>query len=212
MDSATTIPKLVQSAGAWGVFSLMGVDRDPFALLVTILALTLCLSTAALFPIDIFLVSRIVDPVTGLRYEWATDEVIAGMQLSVKIIYHVAYGLIVSFCFFWIPLSYFYFEELADEEQTMSQRLWTSFKYTIFFVLVACTLLLTGLLMKPNRHEGIDLDWLRKALTDLGAMAFVAGILALAGMAVLAFYAVSQDISGSVIITIDYIEALTISL
>jgi LMBR1 domain-containing protein 1 len=80
----------------------------------------------------------------------------------------VAYGLIVSFCFFWIPLSYFYFEELADEEQTMIQRLWTSFKYTTFFVLVACALLLTGLLMKPNRHEGIDLDWLRKALTDLG--------------------------------------------
>jgi hypothetical protein len=67
-------------------------------MLVTILALTLCLSTAALFPIDIFLVSRIMDPVTGLRYEWATDEVIAGMQLSVKIIYHGKLSLPLKNC------------------------------------------------------------------------------------------------------------------
>lgn len=188
-------------------------------MLVTILALSVCLSTVALFPVDIFLVSRIMDSSTGLRYDWATDEVIAQMQLWVKIVYYgkqpcfqlvlsiidqggggimvpptqrakrtlspspscscrwfetdslhrliVAYSLIASFCFFWIPLSYFYFEEL-DEEQTFIQRLWASFKYTIFFVLVACILLLTGLLMKPNRHEGIDLDWLRRVLADLG--------------------------------------------
>ncbi|KAG0241365.1 hypothetical protein BGX31_001205 [Mortierella sp. GBA43] len=187
------IPELLQLAGAWGVFGLMGVDRDAFAMLVTILALALCLSTAALFPIDIFLVSRIMDPTTGLRYDWATDEVITRMQFSVKVVYYVAYSLIASFCFFWIPLSYFYFEELGDEDQTLIQRLWASFKYTFFFVLVACILLLTGLLMKPNRHEGIDLEWLRRILADLAgngasAVAFLAGILALAGMGVLALY------------------------
>ncbi len=56
-------------------------------MLVTVLALTLCLTTVALFPVDIFLVSRVLDPATGLRYEWATDEAIAQMQLSVKVIY-----------------------------------------------------------------------------------------------------------------------------
>ncbi|KAF9572158.1 hypothetical protein EC968_010244, partial [Mortierella alpina] len=166
-------------------------EREPFAMLVTILALTLCLTTVALFPVDIFLVSRMMDPTTGLRYDWATDEAIAQMQLSVKVIYTGAYCLIASFIFFWIPLSYFYFEELADEEQTLLQRLWASLRYTVFFMLVAAILLLTGLLMKPDRHEDIDLDWLRKILADpdgAGALSFVAGVMALAGMGVLVFY------------------------
>ncbi|KAG0365795.1 hypothetical protein BC939DRAFT_165281 [Gamsiella multidivaricata] len=199
---------ILRLIGAWGAFGLMGAgflgfsifftlyysnwqDREPFAMLVTVLALTLCLTTVALFPVDIFLVSTLMDPATGLRYEWATDSAISQLQLSVKIIYYVAYGLIASFCFFWIPLAYFYFEELADENQTTVQKVWSSLKYTIFFVLVACTLLLTGLLMKPDRHEGIDLDWLRKILKDFdgsGSMAFVSGVLALVGMGILVFY------------------------
>ncbi|KAG0304516.1 hypothetical protein BGZ98_005432 [Dissophora globulifera] len=162
-------------------------------MVVTVLALTLCLTTVALFPVDIFLVSSIMDPSTGLRYDWATDSVIAEIQFSVKIIYYLAYGFIASFCFFWIPLAYFYFEELADDDQTTIQRLWASLKYTILFVLVACTLLLTGLLTKPARHEGVGLEWLRKLLAEIskdgaGALAFVAGIMSLAGMGVLIFY------------------------
>ncbi|KAG0199343.1 hypothetical protein BGX28_007367 [Mortierella sp. GBA30] len=199
---------ILHQLGAWGAFGLMAAallgfsifftlyysdrqDREPFAMLVTVLALTLCLTTVALFPVDIFLVSRIMNPMTGLRYEWATNEAITQMQLSVKVVYIVAYGLIASFLFFWIPLSYFYFEELADEEQTLAQRLWSSLKYTIFFILIAAILLLTGLLMKPDRHEDIDLDWLRRILADpdgTGALAFAAGVMALAGTGVLVFY------------------------
>jgi LMBR1 domain-containing protein 1 len=83
------------------------------------------------------------------------------------------------FCFFWIPLAYFYFEELADEGQTTFQRLWASFKYTFFFILIAAILLLTGLLMKPNDGEHGDnkgegsafspeLDWLEQLLGKIG--------------------------------------------
>lgn len=50
----------------------------------------------------------------------------------------------------------------------MRQRLVASLKYTVFFILVACTLLITGLFMKPNDHDNKDLEWLRKMLTDLG--------------------------------------------
>ncbi|KAF9152991.1 hypothetical protein BG015_004316 [Linnemannia schmuckeri] len=194
-------------ATAWGAFGIMvaillgfsifftlyysdTTDREPFALIVTIIALTVCLSTVALFPVDIFLVSRIMDPTTGLRRAWATDEAIAHMQNAVRIFYYGAYGLIASFCFFWIPLSYFYYEEL-DEGQSIRQRLLASLKYTVFFILVACTLLITGLFMKPNKHDNKDLEWLRKMLTDLdgtGALAFVAGVLSLLGMGVLVFY------------------------
>ncbi|KAG0047621.1 hypothetical protein BGZ83_007350 [Gryganskiella cystojenkinii] len=168
--------------GAWGAFGitaamLLGVsifftlyysdrrDREPFAMIVTILALTLCLSTVALFPVDIFLVSRILDPLTGLRRAWATDEAIIQMQAVVRI-------------------------EL-EEGQTVHQRLVASLKYTVFFILIACTLLVTGLFMKPNKHEDVDLDWLRRMLADLdgtGALAFVAGVMALTGMGVLVFY------------------------
>ncbi|KAK3846295.1 MAG: hypothetical protein J3R72DRAFT_434559 [Linnemannia gamsii] len=194
-------------ATAWGAFGIMvaillafsifftlyysdTTEREPFALIVTVLALTVCLSTVALFPVDIFLVSRIMDPATGLRRGWATDEAIAHMQNTVRILYYGAYGLIGSFCFFWIPLSYFYYEELA-EGQSIRQRLLASLKYTVFFILVACTLLITGLFMKPNDHHNKDLEWLRRMLTDLdgtGALAFVAGVLSLVGMCVLVFY------------------------
>ncbi|KAF9129374.1 hypothetical protein BGW39_004214 [Mortierella sp. 14UC] len=192
---------------AWGAFGIMitillgfsifftlyysdTTDREPFALIVTVIALTVCLSTVTLFPVDIFMVSRIMDPATGLRRAWATDEAIAHMQNAVRIFYYGAYGLIASFCFFWIPLSYFYYEEL-DEGQSMRQRLVASLKYTAFFILVACTLLITGLFMKPNEHHNKDLEWLRRMLTDLdgtGALAFVAGVLSLFGMGVLVFY------------------------
>ncbi|KAF9159234.1 hypothetical protein BGX20_003042, partial [Mortierella sp. AD010] len=68
---------------------------------------------------------------------------------------------------------------MADDEQSVIQRLWVSFKYTIFFIIVACILLLTGMLMQPDSHEGVDLDWLRKFLAELAegtaAIAFVAG-------------------------------------
>ncbi|KAG0214659.1 hypothetical protein BGX28_001697 [Mortierella sp. GBA30] len=131
-------------------------------MVITILALTLCLSTVALFPVDIFLVSRIMEPSTGLRRPWATDEAVEHMQMT----------------------------EL-DEDQTVRQRLVAAFKYTAFFILVALILLITGLFMKPNDHEDKDLDWLRRMLTDLngtGALAFVAGVLTLVGMGILVFY------------------------
>ncbi|KAG0276576.1 putative lysosomal cobalamin transporter [Linnemannia exigua] len=226
----TPLDALMPFLGAWGLYGLIGAgllgfsifftvyysdkqDREPFAMLVTVLALTLCLTTVALFPVDIFMVSRIMDPTTGLRYDWATDTAVTEMQQSVQMIYAVAYGLIASFCFFWIPLSYFYFEELADEGQSTFQRLWASFKYTLFFILIAAILLLTGLLIKPNgegdKHDGSyfsgnsgdgrggenesspELDWLKDLLGKIGGMeplAFVAGVLALAGMNVLIFY------------------------
>ncbi|KAG0242340.1 hypothetical protein B0O80DRAFT_494102 [Mortierella sp. GBAus27b] len=202
------LQSLLHIAGAWGAFGIIAAmmlafsvlftlyysdrrDRETFAMVVTILALALCLSTVALFPVDIFLVSTILDPATGLRREWATNQAIADMQWVVRAVYYVIYGLVTSFCFFWIPLSYFYFEEL-DEGQSVLRRLLAAFKYTLFFVLVACVLLITGLFMKPNQHENRDLEWLREVLADLdgsGAVAFVAGVLALVGMGVLVFYA-----------------------
>jgi LMBR1 domain-containing protein 1 len=63
-------------------------DRETFAMVVTVLALALCLSTVALFPVDIFLVSTILDPATGLRRDWATNLAIANMQWVVRTVYY----------------------------------------------------------------------------------------------------------------------------
>ncbi|KAF9912047.1 putative lysosomal cobalamin transporter [Linnemannia zychae] len=203
----TPLDALLPFLGAWGLYGLIGAgllgfsifftvyysdkqDRELFAMLVTVLALTLCLTTVALFPVDIFMVSSIMDPTTGLRHNWATDAAVAEMQQSVQMTY-------------------------ADEGQTTFQRLWSSFKYTLFFILVATILLLTGLLMKPNdngegdKQEGSfiggdgnkggdgsspELDWLKDLLGKIGGMqplAFVVGVLALTGMTVLIFYTVT---------------------
>ncbi|KAG0255792.1 hypothetical protein DFQ27_006064 [Actinomortierella ambigua] len=193
--------------GAWGTFGIMVTillavsvfftyyyadprDRELFAMSVTILALTVCLSTIALFPVDIFLVSKIMDPSSGLRQPWATDDAIDRMQLAIKIVYAVAYSLIASFCFFWIPLAYFYFEEL-DETQTVRQRFVAALKYTFFFIAVALMLLLVGLFLKPTEHDDTDFDWIKRLLESLegtGALFFVVGVVALCGMGVLVFY------------------------
>lgn len=55
----------------------------------------------------------------------------------------------------------------------MGSRLWASLKYTFFFIIIACTLLVTGLFVKPNEHKDVGLDWLRKILTDLGKMSIL---------------------------------------
>ncbi|KAF9971963.1 hypothetical protein BGZ73_004996 [Actinomortierella ambigua] len=193
--------------GAWGTFGIVATlllavsifftyyyadprDRELLAMAVTIIALTVCLSTVALFPIDIFLVSKIMDPSTGLRQPWATDDAIDRMQLAVKIVYAVAYSLIASFCFFWIPLAYFYFEEL-DENQTVWERFVAALKYTFFFIVIALMLLLAGLFLTPTDHEDTDFDWIKRLLESLegtNALFFVVGVVALCGMGVLVSY------------------------
>ncbi|KAG0234194.1 hypothetical protein BGW42_006832 [Actinomortierella wolfii] len=177
--------------GAWGTFGIVVAvlfavsvfftyyyadprDREAFAMAVTILALALCLSTIALFPVDIFLVSKIMDPSTGLRQPWASDEAISRMQLAVKIVY----------------AAYFYFEEL-DEVQTVRQRFFAALKYTIYFMAIALMLLLVGLFLKPTEHDDTDFDWIKRLLESLdgtGALFFVVGVVALCGMGVLVFY------------------------
>lgn len=63
-------------------------ESEPFATIVTILALTLVLATLALVPIDIFLVSSTVDSDTGMKKSWADPDTIFWMTLTVQIVYY----------------------------------------------------------------------------------------------------------------------------
>ncbi|KAF9429251.1 hypothetical protein BGZ76_001597, partial [Entomortierella beljakovae] len=133
-----------------------------------------------------------MDPKTGLRNPWATDDAIHKLQSTMTTIYYVAYSLIASCSFFWIPLSYFYFEEMTDDGQYIVKRLWISFKYTIYFIMISCILFLTGLLMQSEKHDGIDLEWLRQFITTLGngkiIIVFISTIFTLIGMSIIVFY------------------------
>jgi LMBR1 domain-containing protein 1 len=58
------------------------------ATITTILALGLVFSCLALLPVDIFLVSSTVDPLTGLKKAWATPDTIENMQFVIQLVYY----------------------------------------------------------------------------------------------------------------------------
>ncbi|CAB4422786.1 unnamed protein product [Rhizophagus irregularis] len=165
-------------------------DSERLATVVAICSLALCLSTVALFPVDIFLVSSTVDLHTGLKHEWATKEVVEGIVHNLKFVYYGSYGLIAIFCAFIIPFAYFYFEEL-EEEQTNSQRVMAALKYTGFFVAFVLICLLFGFVLRPTEKAPIDLDFFKKLLSSsLGenSISFVISILMVLGMVVFICY------------------------
>ncbi|GES75572.1 putative lysosomal cobalamin transporter [Rhizophagus clarus] len=166
-------------------------DSERLATVVAICSLALCLSTVALFPVDIFLVSSTVDLHTGLKHEWATKEVVEGIVHNLKFVYYGSYGLIAIFCAFIIPFAYFYFEEL-EEEQTNSQRVMAALKYTGFFVAFILICLLFGFILRPSETAvPIDLDFFKKLLSSsLGenSISFVISILMVLGMVVFICY------------------------
>ena len=57
-------------------------------------ALTLILSTVALLPIDIFLVSSTVDAETGLKKLWADSDTIYWMTFTVQIMYYSKWNFV----------------------------------------------------------------------------------------------------------------------
>lgn len=63
-------------------------DSELSATVVSILSLALLFSTAAILPVDIFLVSSTVDPQTGLKKLWADEKTIYWMTLTVQIVYY----------------------------------------------------------------------------------------------------------------------------
>ncbi|CDS05322.1 hypothetical protein LRAMOSA07851 [Lichtheimia ramosa] len=166
-------------------------ESEPFATIVTILALTLVLATLALVPIDIFLVSSTVDSDTGMKKSWADPDTIFWMTLTVQIVYYVCYGLIALFIFFLIPFAYFYYEEY-DEDQTRQQRVSSALRYTSFFVAISVLLFLFGLFVKPShRPPKLDLDWLEKLLTESNgekSLSFLVACLFFLGMVVFVVY------------------------
>ncbi|KAL0073484.1 hypothetical protein J3Q64DRAFT_1775937 [Phycomyces blakesleeanus] len=166
-------------------------ESELLATLVTIVALGLIFSTLALLPVDIFLVSSTVNNQTGLKYDWATPEMISRITMTVQLVYYSCFSLVGLVCFFVIPFAYFYYEE-DEEDETIQERIMGALKYTSFFVVISVLLFLFGLFLKPTQETPhIDLDWFRKLLAESNgekAIAFVIACLILLGMVVFIFY------------------------
>ncbi|CAG8689525.1 17611_t:CDS:2, partial [Cetraspora pellucida] len=138
-------------------------DSETLATFVTICSLTLCLSAIALFPVDIFLVSSTVNLNTGLKHDWAKDQV-QNILNQINAVYYGMYGLIAIFCSFVIPFAYFYFEEYEEGESNQQPK---------------------------DKKIPVDLDFFKKFLTgSLGenSISFIIAILMVIGMIIFIVY------------------------
>ena len=90
------------------------------------------------------------------------------------------------FCLLIIPFSYFWFEEW-DEESTLGTRVRGALKYSILFLAITVTLLLTGFFIPLSQDltGHVDLDYLKHLLSENHgekALSFVLGVLLSLGM------------------------------
>ncbi|RIB14610.1 hypothetical protein C2G38_1972971, partial [Gigaspora rosea] len=167
-------------------------DSERLATAVTICSLTLCLGAIALFPVDIYLVSSTVNLNTGLKHDWAKDQ-IQNILFEINSVYYVMYGLIAIFSTFVIPFAYFYYEEY-EEGETNQQRIIGALKYTGFFVAFLLVCFIFGIILHPKEKKlpiDLDLEFFKKLLSEsLGAssISFIIAVLMIIGMVVFIVY------------------------
>lgn len=147
-------------------------DRSPSVTLTCIIAITSLLATVLLLPVDVALVSSTTSSRLGRRKDWATQDTVDNITFSLTIIYYILYSLDALLCLLVIPFTYFWYEEydeVASEtgEQTVGQRLWGSFKYTLSFIAIVVILFLVGFFVPVSKDKvGMDLDYFKRLLTE----------------------------------------------
>lgn len=141
---------------------------------VSIFTLTSLLATVLLLPVDVALVSSTTSSKLGRRKDWATQDSVDNILLTLKIVYYTLYSLDAILCLIVVPFTYFWYEEydeVATEEgtQTIGQRLWGALKYTIAFILLVIILFLVGFFVPVAKNRDgahFDLDYFKNLLTE----------------------------------------------
>lgn len=147
-------------------------DRSPFVTIVSIITITALLATVLLQPVDIALVSSTASSKLGRRKDWASQDEVDKIVFSLKVVYYLLYSLDAVLCLLVVPFTYFYYEEydevaVEEGEQTAGKRIWSAFKYTIAFLLLAVILFLAGFFIPIRGMTGDrDLDFFKKLLTE----------------------------------------------
>lgn len=153
-------------------------DRSPSVTLTCIIAITSLLATVLLLPVDVALVSSTTSSKLGQRKDWASQEVVDRITYSLTIIYYILYSLDALLCLLVIPFTYFWYEEydeVASEsgEQTLGQRFWGAFKYTLSFIAIVVILFLVGFFVPVrDEHRDFDFDYFKKLLTENRELTF----------------------------------------
>jgi LMBR1 domain-containing protein 1 len=147
-------------------------DRYPSVTFTCVIAITSLLATALILPVDVALVSSTTSSKLGRRKDWATQDEVDKITSSLTVVYYFVYSLDAVLCLLGIPFAYFWYDgydELATEtgQQTVGQRLWGAFKYTISFVIIAIILFVVGFFVPVSRNKnGMELDYFKKLLIE----------------------------------------------
>lgn len=224
-------------AGAWIPFTIVFVislafsfffvkyyqhkrEKDLASTIIAILALAVALLTAALVPVDIFLVSSFKGS-DGLYNDWASDDVRDTIKNSVTYAYYAMYACTELFVFFLLPMAYFFFEEKDEESGTTTgQRLCSALKYTAGFLMLFGVLMCIGAFaLHSGGSECSDSNetdishaalcraqYAENALTSSGgtnALSFTIGTLTVLGF----MYFITYTASGMVYLAISMIRS-----
>ena len=149
-------------------------ERSAIVTAVCIFTLTALLATVLLLPVDVALVSSTTSSQLGRRKDWANQQKVDEILLTLKIVYYTLFSLDALLCLLVVPFTYFWYEEydeVATEEgsQTFGQRFWGAFKYTIAFIALVVILFLVGFFVpiaKDRRGGHYDLDFFKNLLAE----------------------------------------------
>ena len=173
---------LIQSTLIWVVYAVVLVlllavasifiylyqtprERSYAVTIICIFTLTSLLATVLLLPVDVALVSSTTSSKLGRRKDWANQDRVDNIVLTLKIVYYTLFSLDAVLCLLVVPFTYFWYEEydeLATEEgnQTVTSRLWGAFKYTIAFVFLVVIIFLVGFFVPYAKdREGAHYDY-----------------------------------------------------
>ena len=149
-------------------------ERSATVTIVSIFTITSLLATVLLLPVDVALVSSTTSSRNGIRKDWATQNRVDDIKLTLRIVYYTLFSLDAVLCLIVVPFTYFWheeYDEVAAEEghQTVGSRFWGAFKYTIAFILLVVIIFLVGFFVpiaKDRKGGHYDLDFFKHIIED----------------------------------------------
>jgi LMBR1 domain-containing protein 1 len=175
-------------------------DRAASVSTVCIITTTALLATVLLLPVDVALTSSTSLSSKGRKKDWATPDHVDSIVKTLTIVYYTLYSLDALLCLVVVPFTYFWYEEYDEDaaetgEQTVGQRLWGAFKYTIAFILFVVIIFLIGFFVpfakKAKGDDRLDLDFFKHLLKENHgerALTFALGFLSVIGTLVYVVY------------------------
>ena len=149
-------------------------ERSVTVTIVSIFTLTSLLATVLLLPVDVALVSSTTSSRHGIRKDWATQNRVDNIKLTLRIVYYTLFSLDALLCLVIVPFTYFWheeYDEVAAEEgrQTIGSRFWGAFRFTIAFIVLVIIIFLVGFFVpiaKDRKGGHYDLDFFKHIIED----------------------------------------------